>query len=402
MASPESSMDFRSRVSKIFDSLGSTKSALQQKPWSLTDDEIERREWRRQIDTNGRDERPCSASFDHFVKEKRRSRNPKKGLDDDDDGGGNEEVSDDESLLRSAIGLDPTLDHEDEEDEYDKVASGRFYNSERVYMSDVTIQGSHLNMHNVIPNQLCGTTKDPRANHLAAKFRLKEDDAEAKTFTSHAGDTEMKKPQPRSILKRKGKENDKELKSQKRVRFDPGCKSYCEEASDGFQDSFAGTCPMDATVSDVGFLQPQNVSVVPDYLLNPSRYTRYSFDSSSKVEESNTQTFTDILQMVNWSGLEFDYGSADLHKLTFIPKKKACDVKAVVNHSSKKQNKEDDSKQTLHQAGFPVGIAFGETKDSEVSSLEEDEPETNAADNMAAIQKPSRRYRTMSMSDVSD
>lgn len=94
---------FRVRVDKIFGSLAPSNSNT----WSLSDDAVERREWRRDKDTSSaRDETPCSSSFDEFLCKNRR-RNFR--LDDD----GDEPVRDrDEWEIRSSIGLDSTLDNE--------------------------------------------------------------------------------------------------------------------------------------------------------------------------------------------------------------------------------------------------------------------------------------------------
>lgn len=405
---------FRDRVEKVFGSLAPSKSS----PWSLTDDEVERREWRRGTDTSDRDNTPCSAAFDEFFrKEGKVSRKLRRVLredvDDPDGGGepsdgsfGGNEGDREEWEIRSSIGLDSTLDREEEEDEYDKVATGRENAGDRLFMSDITNHGSYLNSHNVLSNPLHSTAKDPRANHLAARIRLKEDEVEAqKCDSSHLHDSEVKGQhveaaedcnQPRSILKRK--DNNAVSKSPKRVRFDPGCGYGAEEAA----EKFTSTSLVEATVSDEGSLMAQNASGVPDYLLNPSKYTRYSFDSASEIDEqSNVQSCITTLNMVkelkpSESGLEAVDSSADLPKsVTFIPKKKASDSSIL------KQQKEEDHKQSLHGVVFPVGIAAGEAN-QEVGALEEDGRETNAADTSAGSERPGRRYRTKSRSDDND
>jgi hypothetical protein len=301
---------------------------------------------------------------------------------------------------------------QEEEDEYDKVATGRENAGDRLFMSDVTDHGSYLNSHNVLPNPLHATAKDLHANRLAARIRLNEDEVEAQKYTSgHVHDAEVKGQhveaskdcnQPRPILKRK--DNNAVSKSQKRVRFDPSCRYGSEEAV----DTSKGAPLMEATVSDDGSLIAQNAYRVPDYLLNPSKYTRYSFDSTSEIdEESNTQACMDSLNLVKelklpQSGLEPADSSADLPKsVIFIPKKKASDAKAVSDSTVLKQNKEEDHKQSLHGADFPLGIADGESQ-HEVSAMEEDETETNAADRSAGFQRPGRRYRTKSRSNDHD
>ncbi|EEF50116.1 hypothetical protein RCOM_1438220 [Ricinus communis] len=111
MASPEeegaTDDSFRARVEKIFGFLTSSSSSssshsqhqptssLQSTLWSLTDDEVERRQWRRYTDNSDRDEIPCSSSF-HDLKIG--------GVSLDDANAWN---------IRSSIGLDRTLDDEE-------------------------------------------------------------------------------------------------------------------------------------------------------------------------------------------------------------------------------------------------------------------------------------------------
>lgn len=301
---------------------------------------------------------------------------------------------------------------QEEEDEFDKVATGRENVGERLFMGDITHHGSYLNSHNVLHTSLRGTSKDSRANHLAASIRLKEDEAEAQKYnSSDTYDSEVKEQhveaskgccQPRSILKRK--ENNTVSKSQKRVRFDPGCKYDSVEVL----ESSVSVLSTKATVSDDGTLRVPNESGVPDFLLNPSKYTRYSFDSTSSIDEgSNAQACMEFFNQVNKldplkSGLEPADSSADLPKsVTFIPKKKAGDAKAVSDSGVLKQNKDEYREKSLHGAGFPVGIAAGEAQDK-VSAMEEDESETYAADRSVSFVKPGRRYRTKSMLDDHD
>ncbi|KAL6969198.1 hypothetical protein U1Q18_028922 [Sarracenia purpurea var. burkii] len=122
------SMDksFRARVQKVFGSLSSSHS-----PWSLTDDEVEKREWSRGRAGSLRDddEIPCSSSFDGvFAKDRRNSRYAGRDVETDlddlnDDGhekeeelGGGPKRGDGDDIdvweIRSAIGMDSTLDNE--------------------------------------------------------------------------------------------------------------------------------------------------------------------------------------------------------------------------------------------------------------------------------------------------
>lgn len=288
---------------------------------------------------------------------------------------------------------------QEEEDEFDKVACGRENAGDRLYMRGVTEHGSYLNSHNVLPNSLHGTSKDLRANHLAAKFRLKEDkdEAEAQQINSNmACAAEVLEPHvkaskgvtpPKSILKRRNDEASSKL--QKRVKFDIGCKTDCGEAPEE-----------NATVPDYASLSSQKASGLPDYLVNPHRYTRYTFDSTSEVEDDyNAQAcinFTSQVKSFNAeSGSEVENGMTNLPKsVKFISKKKPSEA----NDSNKgKQDKVGDSNQSV----FPVSIAAGEVE-GEVSTMVGNELETNEEDQVAGFLKPVRRYRTMSRSESDD
>ncbi|KAB5564777.1 hypothetical protein DKX38_004831 [Salix brachista] len=430
---------FRDRVDKIFGSLtpsssskkqpSSSKpqpsSSLQSDLWSLTGDAIERKEWK--SDTSSlsasfdRDEIPCASSFDKLKKER-----TKKNFEHDDD---MDELNDDEDDgelnrsedgledwdIRSSIGLDPTLDNEEEEDEYDKVAEGRENAGERLYMKDVTDQGSYLNFNNVISKSL-HDNRDPRANHLAAKIRLQEDQVEVQTLNSQSvcdkaiecqakASSECDDGQLKSILKRK--QNNSDFKSCKRVRFEPGCGTvHEEEASVEIQDISISTSSANDLASEDGSFTIQNAPGVPDYLRNPSKYTRYSFDSSTEVEEKSNQAYMDFLKLVKHSKStesELEEASSDLPKsVTFIPKKKSDEIKAVTSGSMVKQDKGHHTDHHAYAPNFPIGIASGESQDSEAGAMEENEPERNVLDRNNSFRKPARRYRTKSSMDDFD
>ncbi|CAL5328628.1 unnamed protein product [Camellia sinensis] len=121
MASSSDSMDntFRARVQKIFGSLSSSSSSLSPL-WSLTDDEVEKREWRRPSSAKDDDQTAISFSFDGLFARNTRRRHDLQDINNDDDqlGGGRhsseyvEGDGRDEWEIRSPIGLDSTLDNE--------------------------------------------------------------------------------------------------------------------------------------------------------------------------------------------------------------------------------------------------------------------------------------------------
>ncbi|PQM41352.1 uncharacterized protein Pyn_03371 [Prunus yedoensis var. nudiflora] len=159
--------------------------------------------------------------------------------------------------------------------------------------------------------------------------------------------------------------------------------------------------------SDNGSGLAPNASVVPDYLVNPSKYTRYSFDTTTEVDEDgNTRACMDYLSQPKSSNTdsrsEMKDASAQLPKsVTFVSKKKTGDGNAVNDINNMKQDNEDDSKQSLNRASFPVGIAAVEVQ-SEDSAVEEEGSAPNPADFSGCLETPGRKYRTKSISDESD
>ncbi|KAF8378073.1 hypothetical protein HHK36_029408 [Tetracentron sinense] len=422
---------FRVRVDRVFGSLSSSQSASMSSLWSLADDEVQKREWNREKESSDLEETPCSSSFDGFfsnegkVSEKK-SRNFAKEFDDDhqdlhqddedetlDRGSSSQsfergDCDKDEWEIRSSIGRDCTLDNEEEEDEYDKVATGMENAGDRLYMKDVTDYRNNLNTDNACPNSFKDVGRDPRANHLAAIMRLKEDEETAGSFDSlrpsdktmaSVVDPQVKSSKDggnlKSILKRKKMKTD--LKSQKRVRFDPGCKDDCDEESEGDQDISMVTHSLGTTADD-GSLVPEDASGVPDYIRNPSKYTRYSFDSSSEDEESNRKAYMDFLHLINRSNtieVQPEGASSDLPKsVTFTPKKKGSDATTVKSSTELKKNQEDACKVSTRMVGFPAGIAAWEARESEVCAMDEDEPETTTTDRSSSSHKPGRQYRS--------
>lgn len=103
---------FRLRVEKVFGSLASSSSSSLQPPlWSVTDDEVERKEWRRSLETAGRDETPCSTmSFDEYLEEEYPGLSRRSNFGNDDELDGQDDLN--QWSIRSSIGLDPTLDYE--------------------------------------------------------------------------------------------------------------------------------------------------------------------------------------------------------------------------------------------------------------------------------------------------
>ncbi|KAF5179434.1 midasin-like protein [Thalictrum thalictroides] len=403
---------FTVRVDKVFGSLNSSSNSSLRSLWSLTGEEVEKREWNRDRDSPDREDNPCSSTFEGFFSKQRKT--AEKNLrtrsndfegdvdlddvsdeeeDDDDDnedeqqGTGSSGHNDQEDWeVRSSIGLDCTLDREEEEDVDDKFAIGKEDAGDRLYMKDITDYGPYLNSHNVLPESFDDHVRDSRANHMAAKARLIEDEG---------GDL-------KSILKRKEKCDNK---SGKRVRFDPACKDTCEDELESAQDSVMVNSVEAITSEEDTSCLPQNTPLVPDYIQNPLKYTRYTFDSTTEVDEgANQQAYMEFLNRVKSSksvDSQQEESSVDLPKsVRFVPKKKAAgDAITVKDIHSMKQSNNETSKEPIHRVGFTAGIAAAEVQDTEASAMEEDEPETTTQNTSGNSTKKPRQYRSMAQTE---
>ncbi|XP_019180999.1 PREDICTED: uncharacterized protein LOC109176041 [Ipomoea nil] len=383
---------FRARVHKVFGSLSSSPSSMSPalKPlWSLTDEEVEKREWNR---SQGKDDDQtiCSSSFDGMFKRNRRDARPKglgddledlsgdedgnrKGLDDDLEDGDSRDVRE----IRSSIGLDSTLDNEEEEDEYDRLAEGK---------------GKARNCFR----------KDPRADQIAAQVRLKEDAAEAAKYEPNFSNTEVSGEKHeeskatsddcsklKPILKRKGMG---ELRSKKRVRFDPSFVDESEDAPERAPVFSDASSTEDTKARDCDSLFDENKPKVPDHLINPSKYTRYSLESCGEVDdESNSLVCRYVLEEVKkWkNNLQTEEPSNTLPKsVSFVPKKKTNSAIVMEDAS------EDASKEIPNQQSIPVGIAAWEAQRGD-SAPEEDDMQMDTSED-TGICKPDRHYRSKS------
>jgi hypothetical protein len=213
----------------------------------------------------------------------------------------------------------------------------------------------------------------------------------------------------KSILKRKDVQSDSksinnhlDSKLQKRVRFDPECKDGNDEESGGVEDTQMETT--DSTEeTQIYHLPPDYPSGIPDYMRNPSKYTRYTFDSATNVdEESNQEAYMDflkILQRPNTTESHPDEVPVDLSKpLTFIPKRKTSGAAVIDNSIDSKQNQDDASEDFKLRRGLPLAIAAFDDNDTETCAMEEDKPET-AADKTNSS-RPERQYRSKAKSET--
>lgn len=316
---------------------------------------------------------------------------------------------------------------------------GREKAGDRLYMKDIVDYGIETNSHHQLPSSFRNVPRDPRANHMAAKLRLKEDAETAGTFDSlKLSDVSMPPAKdeqvnqlsngnaPKPILKRK--EILPDGKSSKRVRFQGelvgtndtgeqssptptgGTTTSQREEGNLSQDEYsmgeakvAGgevfSLPQNSNSADeaAASLEKGSYSSVPDYVKNPSRYTRYTLDSSDDMdEESNRKACMDLLNLLkkpNAAAEEtFESSVCSPKSLIFTPKKKANDTSGVSKHNELKQNQTDISK----EKAFPVAIAAEDAEygGNEVWPMDEDKADdTRDDDKSLSSQKPGRRYR---------
>ncbi|MCL7038422.1 hypothetical protein MKW94_030256 [Papaver nudicaule] len=422
---------FRVRVDKIFGGLdgpgGSKPADSIRSLWSLSDAEVEKKEWKKQHPPEEDEEETNIPSSFHqsFIGKNDGKKKIKNGFGDFDDdlfdfddledeeeaeedgddkenpgsssrqGGGD----DDEWEIRASIGLDGTLDNEDEEDEFDKVAVGREKAGDRTYLKDVTDYGDYLNSYNVIPSSFKDRVRDPRAI-LPEKSGLLED---VPASTEDAGDARIVVNQDVSnlkpILKRKEKKSGS--KSKKRVRFGPECVDNSSDQEFENSNSMNGsTCSMETTlnVEKASFL-PRRTSTVPDYLLNPGKYTQYSFDSTDDDnEQSNKQACMDFLNTIRTAQTS-ESQQEDIFELpksvTFTPKKKATDDDASTKRDTEMNDDQGNSsnESNARKAGITLGFAAVEMVESEACAMEEDEEQPTMKDTGESSKKSGRQYR---------
>ncbi|KAL3613770.1 hypothetical protein CASFOL_041844 [Castilleja foliolosa] len=419
--------NFRVRADKVFCSLGGDNTAssvgLSSSLWCLGDEEIERREWNRNKDLV-EEEGDLSAEYrpvivpnpiDSDLQDLCEAESDEEEEEEDEEGeveGGKikrrrNDITSAETIVeeyfdvQSNIGRDCTLDYEEEEDQYDKVAVGTDQSDDRIFMRDVQ-SGEYEPLENEVfelPNTLQAVIRDSRANHTAAKIRLQEDDTEvtgnfnnSAIANSKTEDLKMKEldiHNPKPILKKRENLMKSSL-SQKRVSFvlDP------ESSSQGHEDRKISGEDNDERerAPDLSLYSPG----VPDYLMNPSKYTRYSFDASDDMDEQSNRKahmeFFDQLRKRNNTDSRNDEVPFETPKsVVFMPRKKNEE-----GSTEKRSKSEDKSK------SWSVGLTAEDNGESEVSAMEEDEPCQAVYHEGRSSSKAGRRYRARTNNDVDD
>lgn len=414
---------FELRVKRLFGSQlfqSVPRSSFPSSSWSVVDGEVERREWNRERGLGpDRSEDPCSSAFADggcFAR-KRSSRRSSTGdfdldfdeLDDDIDADGRRDDDDEEdpgeedhgevTEIRSSIGLDPTLDNEDEEDEYDRAALGEGA-SERLYMSDVKNHGPHLNYHSIFEdaeddpyNVSHHFHKDPRADHLAAATRIGEDQKAAENFpvpNYGKADVAIEDIQLKPILKRKELQDDS--KPKKRVRFNHVAKADND---------------LNPTAVDPNSVMFDESAGLPDYLRNPSKYTCYAFEDYEDSNLANKRAFEDFHNLHEKSNSEQQQQQQQQHmdeelpkSITFNPRRKSLDVVPAYNDSR-------DTRESDLEVARSTHIAAGESIRVGVGMIDEVAPEESPMDmeipsenERVGSSRRGRQYRAKATSDV--
>ncbi|KAL4568099.1 hypothetical protein LXL04_023700 [Taraxacum kok-saghyz] len=331
---------FKVRVDRAFGSLEASSSSTVKSAtsslsslWCLTDEEIERNEWIQDKITIHKDKdeehihrlknpKPYSSFLQGLLAEPSTSHEDLESdiqeLDDEEDEqqpplSKPDDHSNEDWNIRSSVGMDCTLDNEEEEDGFDKVALAK-EPADRFYMRDVNDYEVEIDSNNELPISITDVIRDPRANHMAAKLRLKEDEESARKLGLQVSENNI----------------------------------------------------LQSTTAENQISAP----TVPDYVRNPSKYTHYTFDSMDDVdEEANRKAYMEFFNLVKGSGgggmetedVPFDSGTS----IIFTPRKKLSD-------GSMKKSKVDVYKKVV-----PVGIAVEDDNGACMMDEDEAEIGTN-------------------------
>lgn len=147
-------------------------------------------------------------------------------------------------------------------------------------------------------------------------------------------------------------------------------------------------------VTDIPFKNIHLISLyssgIPDYLRDPSKYTRYTIDSSVGMnDDSNKEAYMNSFQYLRKPNTVYSSEgdtSVDAPKsVRFTPKNKR-EADSLV----KRNGRED--RENRKNKGWSIAVTAEITQEHEASSMEEDRPYV-ADDSSSSFQKPSRQYR---------
>nr|CAB3486907.1 unnamed protein product [Digitaria exilis] len=359
--------------SRLFDDV--PDSSFPAGSWSVASGDVERRRWAKPSEARDAEEEaageaargdtPCASAFYDangcLRGRRRRSRQEEfegdlDDLDEDDeeeDGemGRKAAEDDEEEGVRVNIGLDPTLDRE-----------------------------------------------DPRADIRAASARLREEDGSAidgnSHYAAHAkelpafGMQTMKAVEDvnvKPILKRKEEQAD--LKPRKRVRFDASVKDPESDMFEHNEDSPMVPQSMDVVTEKEHASAPSESPGVPDYVQNPSKYTRYTLDVPESNDASNRRALADLHDLLGKSDPNKIHSETPVEipsSVTFIPRKKSVDSMAV-----------DEGPKTSDSSSSVIGMVARVSDETDQCEMDEDDCKASSTPQMHTNSKASsRRYRS--------
>ena len=295
---------------------------------------------------------------------------------------------------------------QEEEDKYDREAFGREDPADRVYMNDIMDDGINMSINSIVPDLLDDSIedmyrflKDPRADIRAASARLREDDGLAKDGNSHyaaqAKDLptvgmQIKKAvedvNVKPILKRK--EEQANLKPRKRVRFDASVKDPESDMFEHDEDSPMVPQSMDVVTEKENTSTPSETPGVPDYIRNPSKYTRYTLDVPESNDASNKRALADLHDLLGKSDPNKIHSGTPVEipsSVTFIPRKKSVDAMAV-----------DEGPRTSDSTSSVIGMVAEASDETDQCEMDEDDSKASSTPQMHTNSKASsRRYRSI-------
>ncbi|CAN6234849.1 unnamed protein product [Urochloa humidicola] len=430
---------FEARVKRLFGSRlfdAVPDSSFPAASWSVAAGDVERHRWAKPSEARdaeeeaageaGRGDTPCASAFYDangcLRGRRRRSRQEEfegnlGDLDEDEDkeeeGGARGRKAaeeDEEEGVRVNIGLDPTLDREEEEDKYDREAFGREEAADRMYMNDIMDDGINMSINSIVPDLLDDSieevyrfSKDPRADIRAASARLREEDGSAKDGETHFAaqakgfptvGMQTKKTvedvNVKPILKRKEEQVD--LKPRKRVRFDASVKDPEPDMFEHDEDSPMVPQSMDVVTEKENMSTPSESPGVPDYIRNPSKYTCYTLDVTESNDASNRRALEDLHDLLGKSDPNKIHSETPVEipsSVTFIPRKKSVDAMAV-----------DEGPRTSDSNSSVIGMVAGASDETDQCEMDEDDSKASSTPQMHANPKASsRRYRSSRTDD---
>jgi hypothetical protein len=289
---------------------------------------------------------------------------------------------------------------QEEEDKYDRAAFGREDATDRVYMKDIMDDGINMSINSIVPDLLDDSieeayhfSKDPRADIRAASARLREEDGSAKDGGSHYRSVgkEAKKAEDanmKPILKRKEEQIDS--KPKKRVRFDVSVKDPEPEISEHDGDAPMVPQSMDVVTEKENMSTLSEAPGVPDYVKNPSKYTRYTLDAADCDDGSNRRALADLHDLLGRSDPRKTRNEVPVEipsSVTFIPRKKSVDAMAV-----------DEGPKTNDSSSSAIGMMAGGFDETDQCEMDEDDNKASAPPPVHA-KASSRRYRASRIDD---